>query len=106
MIWGIDIGGTNIKLGLFKNNKLIDDQVIFTNKTNNGEFILKEISDFIVNYHKTNNIPLKQLKGMGFGVPGPVKNNFIIRCPNIGWENKYLVEEFKNFFPIELPIYV
>lgn len=106
MIWGIDVGGTSIKLGLFKENRLIANQSISTNKANNGEYILKEISDFIINYHQKRRIPLDKITGIGFGVPGPVKNNFIIRCPNIGWESKYLVEEFKSIFPIDIPVYV
>ncbi len=106
MIWGIDIGGTNIKMGLFSNGKLISDHSISTKKINNGENILKEISDFIIKHHQQNNIPLTNLKGIGFGVPGPVKNNFIIRCPNLGWESKYLVPEFKEIFQVNLPIFV
>lgn len=106
MIWGIDIGGTNIKLGLFKNNRLIDNQTISTNTTDKGRHILKEINDFIINYHQEKGIPINKLKGIGFGVPGPVKNNFIVRCPNLGWESKYLVEEFMELFPVDLPIFV
>ena len=106
MIWGIDVGGTNIKLGLFLNEQLINHFAIPTNITNKGEEILKEIKDFILNYHEENEIPFSNVKGIGFGVPGPVKDNFIIRCPNIGWENKYLVKEFKELLNIDIPVYV
>ena len=49
--FGVDIGGTTIKIGLFSvNGDLIEKWEIPTNKTDNGKHILKEIADFI---HRT-----------------------------------------------------
>ncbi|MFA6683417.1 MAG: ROK family protein [Acholeplasmataceae bacterium] len=106
MIWGIDIGGTNIKVGLFQEANLIYHDSFTTNTKDNGAFILKEVRDFIFNYHYFKDYPLTNIKGFGFGVPGPVKNNYIIRCPNIGWESKDLIKEFKELTNLEVPIIV
>ena len=49
--FGVDIGGTTIKIGLFSvEGDLIEKWEISTNKTDNGKHILKEIADFI---HRT-----------------------------------------------------
>ncbi len=95
VVFGIDVGGTTIKIGLFNENKeLILTDVLKTNKKENGKYILKELTDKLKGILKTNNIKKEDLLGVGFGVPGPVINNFVVRCPNIGWESLYLEEEF------------
>lgn len=95
VVFGIDIGGTTIKIGLFSlEKKLLLTEVIKTNKKEKGKYILKELSIKIKEILKDNNIEEKDLLGVGFGIPGPVVDNFVIRCPNIGWENIYLEKEF------------
>lgn len=49
--FGVDIGGTTIKIGLFSvEGDLIEKWEIPTNKAENGKYILTEIADFI---HRT-----------------------------------------------------
>ena len=46
--FGVDIGGTTIKIGLFSvDGDLMEKWEIPTNKTDNGKYILTEIADFI-----------------------------------------------------------
>lgn len=95
VVFGIDIGGTTIKIGLFSlNKKLLVTEVIKTNKKEKGKYIIKELSSKIKEILKTNNIKEEDLLGIGFGIPGPVVNNFVIKCPNIGWKNLHLEKEF------------
>ena len=90
-IYGIDIGGTTTKIGLFSlEGDLLDKWEIATNKTDNGIHILKEIYESI-NGHQ---IDLKDVLGYGFGVPGPVMDGYIIKGINIDWENYNLKTEF------------
>ncbi len=83
-IYGVDIGGTTVKIGLFDTNiQLLDKWEIPTNKVDNGKHILADIALFI--QQKTPN--LDEIYGYGFGVPGPVLNNHINLCVNLGWKD-------------------
>lgn len=95
VVFGIDIGGTTIKIGLFSlKKKLLLTEVLKTNKKEKGKYILKDLSLKIKKIIKDNNLKEEDVLGIGFGIPGPVVDNFVIRCPNIGWTNLYLEEEF------------
>ena len=92
-IYGFDIGGTTVKIGLFSlNGKLIKKWEIRTNKSENGKHIITDIYDAIKNYH----IPLEEIVGYGFGVPGPVVDGKIIQCVNLGWYSYDLKSEFSS----------
>ena len=78
---GIDIGGTQIKIGLFGiDGTLLNKWAIDTNKENNGQFILEEIYTFL-----KETIDMTDCLGFGFGVPGPVKDDIVLECVNLGW---------------------
>lgn len=89
-IIGVDVGGTSVKFGKFNlNGDLLEKWMIRTDKTDNGEHILQDIAKSI-----QNNIPFSLIKGIGFGVPGPVRHNIVISCVNLGWNLKNIEEEF------------
>lgn len=91
-IYGIDIGGTTIKVGLFNSSaKLIKKWEIKTDTDNNGKNIIDDIVQSITS--KTPN--LNEVIGYGIGVPGPVVNNFIELSVNLGWKNINLKDEMK-----------
>lgn len=101
-VLGIDVGGTSIKIGLFdENQKLILTDVLKTNKKENGKYILEELANKIKGILKVKKISNDDLLGIGFGVPGPVINNYVVRCPNIGWEDLYLEREFISLLGFE-----
>ncbi len=95
--FGVDIGGTTIKIGLFsKDGELIEKWEIPTNKTDNGKHILTEIADFIDRTIESKGIDKNDVFGVGLGVPGPVnKNGEVNGCVNLGW-NKFNVEKEFN----------
>ena len=103
-LFGIDIGGTTIKIGFLDNDaNLIDKFEIPTNKRDNGDKILIDVRDAILNYIKKNNISKDSIKGIGFGIPGPVSNGIVRGCVNLGWKEKDVCNEFKSlidFSPI------
>ena len=92
-IFGIDIGGTSCKIGLFNlKGVLLKKWDIITNKGKDGKYILNDVFNSI--HHQ---IPdLEDVYGYGFGVPGPVVNSKIIKCVNLGWENYDLVSIFSK----------
>ena len=67
--FGVDIGGTTVKMGLFTvDGKVTDKWEIPTRKEENGKYILEDIA------------------GLGIGVPGPVKEDgTVLKCANLGW---------------------
>ena len=94
---GIDIGGTTVKIGLVSyTGKIINKFEIKTNIENNGSSILSDIRDAIYDFLAKENIEHERVLGVGFGVPGPVVNNVIYKCTNLGWGIVDIVEEFSK----------
>lgn len=85
--FGIDVGGTSVKVGFFETNgKLLDKWEIKTNTTNGGEAILPDIANTIKAKLDKESVPTDEVQGVGIGVPGPVLSNGIVtRCVNLGW---------------------
>jgi len=85
--FGVDIGGTTCKIGLFETNgTLLDDWEIPTNTANAGAAILDDISAAIEGKIKEKSISKDNIQGVGVGVPGPVKSDgTVLKCVNLGW---------------------
>ncbi len=84
MYIGFDIGGTNIKYGLFHEDKLIEFKTI---KTSDGE-ILKAMKSVISKY--------ENIKGIGIAAAGLVNyNDEVVFSPNI---NEFRNVNFKKVF--------
>lgn len=86
--FGVDLGGTTIKIGLFQTNgALIDKWEIPTRKEEKGIYILDDISSALENKIQEMKITKEEVEGIGMGVPGPVDaNGTIYKCVNLGWE--------------------
>lgn len=84
--FGVDIGGTGIKVGLFDTDgNLLDKWVITTRKTGNGKDVLKDASDFVVSKLEEKGLSKDKVLGIGVGLPGPVKDNGdVLELPNLG----------------------
>lgn len=85
---GVDIGGTAIKFGVFKNSgKLLKKWEAPTDVSENGKHILQNITDEIERGLMELQIEKSKVKGVGVGVPGPVgADGTVYRCVNLGWE--------------------
>ncbi len=94
-LFGIDIGGTTVKIGLLSHEgQIIEKFEIKTNVENNGASILSDIRNAIYSFLYEKKINKELVTGIGFGVPGPVVNNIIYKCTNLGWGIVDIVEEF------------
>jgi len=92
-IYGIDIGGTSIKFGLFNLQfRLLEKWEIPTNNSESGRYILDDIVEDI----KKHTPNLEEVYGYGFGVPGPVVKNVIKMCVNLGWDEMDLPTLLQN----------
>ncbi len=104
--FGVDIGGTTIKIGLFSvDGDLMEKWEIPTNKTDNGKYILTEIADFINRTIETKGIEKSDVIGVGLGVPGPVnKNGFVSVCVNLGWNSLNVEKEFHEISGLKVKV--
>ncbi|MDD6037106.1 MAG: ROK family glucokinase [Lachnospiraceae bacterium] len=86
-IFGIDIGGTAIKCGLFTAEGILKEKwELPTDRTNAGENVPGDIAAAIDAKCRELGIAKEQIAGIGLGVPGPVKEDgFVSHCPNLGW---------------------
>ena len=93
--FGVDIGGTTIKMGFFETDgKLLDKWEIKTNTANGGAEILSDIAKSIDEKLAQEGISKDEVQGAGVGVPGPVRGAGIVnRCVNLGWGVVNVAEE-------------
>lgn len=95
---GIDVGGTAIKIGLFKEEgeKIYTGQIP-TRKEKNGIYILDDICKEIHQILEEQKMDKEQLAGVGIGVPGPVTaDGEVLGCVNLGWGTFQLEQELAN----------
>lgn len=96
--FGVDVGGTTVKLGLFTaEGELKDSWEIPTHVENNGEKIIPDIADAILAKMAVLGINKEDVLGIGVGVPGPVdKDGVVHRAVNLGWGNIELSKELNG----------
>ena len=85
--FGVDVGGTTVKLGLFSTEgNLIDKWEIPTRSADGGKLILPDIADSILAKLEERSISREDIAGVGVGVPGPVDGEgTIYNAVNLGW---------------------
>lgn len=86
-VFGVDIGGTTVKMGLFEaDGKLVDKWEIPTRTANNGEAILPDVAESIKKTMQEKAIQKDEVVGVGVGVPGPVDADGVVHVAvNLGW---------------------
>lgn len=94
-IYGIDIGGTTVKMGLFDGEgTMLDKWEITTHKENDGKQILPDIAASIEEKNREKGIVVDDIVGIGMGVPGPItEEGVVLKCANLGWGIFSVAEE-------------
>lgn len=85
--FGIDLGGTTAKVGLFTTSgALIDKWEVPTDTSNKGEHILGNLAAAIHEKMEEKELAADQIEGVGIGVPGPVQDASVVPivCANLG----------------------
>lgn len=105
---GIDLGGTNIKAGIFDTEfKAIKEISIPTEAAQGSSHVLKRIREAVRLMTEEANIPLSAVDGMGIGVPGlldPVTGVSFF-SPNFpGWEHVEVVQEMEQHY--DFPVFI
>lgn len=83
LIFGVDLGGTTVKLGAFDTQgTLLRKWEIPTRTENCGEHLLRDIADAVNAEAAARSA---QVLGLGFGVPGTVRDgDYVQTCVNLG----------------------
>ncbi len=103
-VFGVDIGGTTVKIGLFSiEGELLDKWEITTRTDEGGAYILSDIAESVKAKMQEKGITTEDVKGVGMGVPGPVKEDgTVIKCVNLGWGIFNAAEELSKL--LGLPV--
>ena len=90
--FGIDLGGTTAKVGLFTTSgKLLEKWEVSTDTSNNGAHILENLAAAVQQKMQEKGLSADEVEGVGLGVPGPVLDSSIVPivCANLGgWGNR------------------
>ncbi len=103
--FGVDLGGTTVKIAYFdENGTLLEKWEIPTVTAGGGSRILPDIAASIHRYMQTHGIADSDILGIGIGVPGPVNARGVVnRCVNLGWGVFNISEELSRLtgFPVK-----
>lgn len=96
--FGIDVGGTSVKCGLFRTDgTLIDKWEIPTRTENNGSEILPDVAKTIEEKIQEKNLDKADIDGVGIGIPGPVNSKGEVACAvNLYWGFKAVAKELSE----------
>ncbi len=85
--FGIDVGGTTIKLGCFSaGGELLCKWEIPTDVSENGKNILPDAAAAVKGCISEKNLGCEDIIGIGLDVPGPVSADGVVnKCVNLGW---------------------
>lgn len=96
--FGIDVGGTSVKCGLFQTDgTLADKWEIPTRTENQGENILPDVAEAIRNKMQERGIEKADVAGVGIGIPGPINTKGEAACAvNLYWGFKPVAKELSE----------
>ena len=93
--FGIDLGGTTVKIAYFdETGAMLDKWEIPTVTADGGRQILPDIAASVKGYIAEHKISADSIIGAGIGVPGPVNGAGVVnKCVNLGWGTVNVQEE-------------
>ena len=96
--FGIDVGGTTVKLGLFQTDgKLLDKWEIPTRTKDNGVNILPDIAASVSKKMKKKGLSKSEIEGIGIDIPGPVNEKGVCTLAvNLHWRKVNIVREMEK----------
>ena len=100
---GIDVGGTNVKIALVDDGKIIYSNSVPTYAKMGYEYTVNNIKQAIKDLMKETNTETKDIQGIGFDFPGQVdcKTGVVKLAPNIpGWVNVPIAQMIEEEFHI------
>ena len=104
--FGVDIGGTTVKIGLFRTEgELIDKWEIPSRTENEGEAILPDIAQSVLKKIGEDAYKEETFIGIGVGVPAPVTEDGIVNgSANLGWKYKEVKQELETLTGLSVKV--
>lgn len=97
---GIDVGGTNVKMGLVnQEGRIFFKTTLDTKSYNSKEKLIRAVADALLTSLQKNKIQTKSVAGIGIGLPGLIDPpaGVVKFLPNIpGWKNVPLKEQLEK----------
>lgn len=104
---GVDLGGTKILSGVFKNNlECISRAKISTKPGRGPAAVIDRIARCVRDAVDECDLTLKQVRAVGLGAPGAVDSDAgkVVFAPNLGWENEPLKKKLEDL--LGLPVFL
>lgn len=92
---GIDIGGTNVEIGILDEKaEILKKTSIKTNSQNGSEETFTRIWNTVKQLAEELKISQAEIEAVGMGIPGPVVNNSVVKiAANFSWGNDFPAKE-------------
>lgn len=96
--FGVDIGGTTVKLGLFEaEGAIVDKWEITTDISDEGSAILPNVAASVAKKIEEHSLCKEDIIGIGVGVPAPVTADGVVNgSANLGWKYKEVKRELEE----------
>lgn len=104
--FGVDVGGTTVKMGLFQaDSTLVEKWEIPTRKDMAEDVILSDIAGSIKEKMEKYHMVQTDVTGVGVGVPAAVLGEgYVKQVANLGWENKDVKEELEALTGLQVKV--
>lgn len=102
---GVDLGGTFMKFGMFEGNGTLIKKWQVPTGNRSKEYVFSVITKEVEQACSEAGCALKDIAGIGMGVPGSVNDTgMIISAPNLSWSMVDFGAEIKKY--VDIPVYV
>jgi len=104
---GIDLGGTDIKIGIINEDfQIVEKRVVPTFSSRSVENVIADMVAMSKALVKMAGLDERDILYVGVGIPGTInsKTNIVTLAPNIGWKNIDFIKSFKEHW--DIPVYI
>ncbi len=101
---GVDLGGTNIAVGICnKEMKILDKGSVPTNPNREPELIIKDMAELAGRLLEKNGISLDEVVSVGIATPGSANNELgtVEYANNLPFRHFKIAEVFKSYLPVK-----
>lgn len=104
--FGVDIGGTTVKMGLFEaTGTILEKWEIKTHTEEEGKAILPDVAASIGEKKAAHHLADSDVIGVGVGVPAPVtEEGIVFGSANLGWKYKEVKKELEELTGFEVEV--
>ena len=107
MYIGVDLGGTNIAVGLVNSNgEILSQGSRPTLSSRHYSEIVKDIAELCIEVTQAGGKDISDIKGIGIGAPGSVdsERGIVVYADNLDWHNLPLADELRKYIDVPIKI--